>query len=131
MNILHLFIITTWILTLILTFVFVRRRNPNRESVFTKLFTSNQELDTTLGILLRGAVVFAVLAIVVVFFSMFHDDLSENDVGMLAMHVIGMATNAITLVSVVNGHGEKKKEEEAPSNGNRNGSNKTPSGQNH
>ena len=126
MNILHLFIITTWILTLILTAVFVRRRNPNRESVFTKLFTSNQELDTTLGILLRGAVVFAVLAIVVVFFSMFHDDLSENDVGMLAMHVIGMATNAITLVSVVNGHGEKKKEEDAPSHGDRNGSNKTP-----
>ena len=129
MNILHLFIITTWILTLILTVVFVRRRDPNRESVFTKLFTSNQELDTTLGILLRGAVVFAVLAIVVVFFSMFHDDLSENDVGMLAMHVIGMATNSITLVAVVNGHSEKKKEEDTSSHGN--GSDKTPSGPNH
>ena len=112
MNILHGFIIITWILTIALTLVFARRRNPNSESLLTKLFTSNQELDTTLGILLRGAVVFAVLAIVVVFFSMFHDDLSENDVGMLAMHVIGMATNAITLVSVVNGHSEKKKEDD-------------------
>ena len=131
MNILHGFIATTWILTVILTVMFVRRRNHKHESLLTKLFTSNHELDTTLGILLLGAVVFAVLAIVIVFFSMFHDDLSENDIGMLAMHVIGMATNAITLVSVVNGHGEKKKEEDAPSHGDRNGSNKTPSGQNH
>lgn len=110
MNLVHGIIAITWFLTIILTVVFARRRKPNGESLLAKLFTSNKDLDTTLGILLRGAVVFAVLAIVVVFFSMFHDDLSENDVGMLAMHVIGMATNAITLVAVVNGHGEKNKE---------------------
>ena len=111
MQLTHWIIAITWILTILLTLMLARRRESNTESILSKLFQSNADLDTTLGILLRGAVVFAVLAIVVVFFGMFHDDLSENDVGMLAMHVIGMATNAITLVAVVNGHGEKKKDE--------------------
>ena len=112
MNLAHWIIGITWMLTILLTLSFARRRRSNGDSTLAKLFQSNEDLDTTLGILLRGAVVFAVLAIVVVFFSMFHDDLSENDVGMLAMHVIGMATNAITLVAVVNGHGDKKKDED-------------------
>ena len=102
----------TWFLTILLTITIARRRSSSGESILAKLFQSNEDLDTTLGILLRGAVVFAVLAIVVVFFSMFHDDLDKSDVGMLAMHVIGMATNAITLVAVVNGGGDKKKDDD-------------------
>lgn len=98
----------SWIVTVIAIF----KKRSDKESFLLRVFTSNKDLDTTLSILLRGAVVFAVLAIVVVFFSMFHDDLSENDIGMLGMHVIGMATQSITLVAVVNGHGEKKKEDD-------------------
>ena len=97
----------SWIVTIIA----ILKKRSDKESFLSRVFTSNKELDTTLSILLRGAVVFAVLAIVVVFFSMFHDDLSENDIGMLGMHVVGMATQSITLVAVVNGHGEKKKED--------------------
>ena len=111
MQLTHWIIGITWILTIILAISFARRRKPEGESLLAKLFQSNKDLDTTLGILLRGAVVFAVLAIVVVYFSMFHDDLEGNDVAMLGMHVVGMATNAITLVAIVNGHGDKKKDD--------------------
>ena len=101
----------SWMITLIV----ILRKKSDKEGFLSKVFTSNEDLDTTLSILLRGAVVFAVLAIVVIYFSMFHDDLDKSDVGMLGMHVVGMATNALTLVAVVNGqkdkgHGEKKTE---------------------
>ena len=94
----------SWIVTVIA----LLKKRSDKESFLLRVFTSNKDLDTTLSILLRGAVVFAVLAIVVIFFSMFHDDLDKSDVGMLGMHVVGMATNALTLVAVVNGHSEKK-----------------------
>lgn len=96
-------VIASWIIT----FVALAARKRTGDSFLSKVFTSNKDLDTTLLILLRGAVVFATLAIVVIFFSMFHDDLDKSDVGMLGMHVISMAGNALTLVSVMNGH-EKK-----------------------
>ena len=96
----------SWLVTVLV----IMRKSSDQESFLSKVFQSNEDLDTTLSILLRGAVVFAVLAIVVVFFSMFHDDLSENDVGMLGMHVIGMATNSITLVAVVHGQGKGGKQ---------------------
>lgn len=88
------------------------RRPRSGESVLSKVFQSNEDLDTTLGILLRGAVVFAVLSIVVIFFSMFHGDLDESDVGMLAMHVVSLAGNSITLVAVVNSNGPDKKDKQ-------------------
>ena len=91
-----------WSLTLVLTYVIVKR--PPKESIWAKVFQTNHDFDTTLGIILRGLVVFAVLAIVVIYFIMFHDDLEKNDIGMLGMHVIGMASQAIALVSVMNGH---------------------------
>ena len=102
----------SWIITAMVLF----GRRSGKESFLSRVFQSNEDLDTTLSILLRGAVVFATLAIVVIFFSMFHDDLDKSDVGMLGMHVIGMAGNALTLVAVVNGqkekvHGEKKKDD--------------------
>ena len=104
-------VIASWIIT----FVALSARKQRGEGFLAKVFTSNKDLDTTLLILLRGAVVFATLAIVVIFFSMFHDDLDKSDVGMLGMHVISMAGNALTLVSVMNGHEKKsEKKDETP-----------------
>ena len=104
-------VMTSWIIT----FIALAARPRKGEGFLSKVFTSNRDLDTTLLILLRGAVVFATLAIVVIFFSMFHDDLDKSDVGMLGMHVIGMAGNALTLVSVMNGHEKKSdKTDETP-----------------
>ena len=94
----------SWIVTVL---VLVMKRS-DKEGILSRVFQSNKDLDTTLSILLRGAVVFATLAIVVIFFSMFHDDLEGNDVGMLGMHVIGMAGNSLTLIAVVNGQGKDK-----------------------
>ena len=102
----------SWIVTALVLI----RKNAGKESFLLRVFQSNKDLDTTLSILLRGGVVFATLAIVVIFFSMFHDDLDKSDVGMLGMHVIGMAGNALTLVAVVNGHskGKGEKDDAAP-----------------
>ena len=90
----HWLIAILWIVSIAGVYTFTRRRGEG-ETLLAKLFQSNKDLDSTLRIILKGAVVFAVLTIVVVFFSMFHDDLDEGDVGMLAMHVIGMAGTAI------------------------------------
>ena len=106
-NLAHWLIVILWAVSLIGVYAFTRKRGEG-DTLLTKLFTTNADLDTTLSILLRGAVVFAVLAIVIVFFSMFHDDLEGNDVAMLGMHVVGMATNSIMLVSVVNGSDKPK-----------------------
>ena len=97
-------VVVSWVVTILVLI----KKSSNKESFLSKVFQNNKDLDTTLNILLRGAVVFATLAIVVVFFSMFHDDLDKNHVGMLGMHVIGMAGNALTLVAVVNGQGKDK-----------------------
>ena len=105
-NLAHWLIVILWIVSIVGVYSFTRRRGEG-ETLLTKLFQSNQDLDTTLQIILKGAVVFAVLSIVVVFFSMFHDDLDKGDVGMLAMHVIGMAGTAIAGI-VGNGNKQDK-----------------------
>lgn len=98
----------SWIVTVLV----IIRKNSGKESFLLRVFQNNKDLDTTLNILLRGGVVFATLAILVIFFSMFHDDLDKSDVGMLGMHVISMTGQALTLVSVVNGHSKGKGEKD-------------------
>ena len=112
MNVPYWIIAISWVLSIALTAVLIRRRtSSDKDSFMMKLFQSNQDLDTTLMIVFRCLVVFAILGIVVIFFSMFHDDLAENDVGMLGMHVIGMASQGISLVAIANGTNGKKKDD--------------------
>ena len=104
-NLAHWLIAIFWIMSLILVYSFSRKRGEG-ETLLSKLFTSNKDLDSTLRIILGGIVVLAVLTIVVMYFSMFHDDLEKGDVGMLGMHVVGLATT--TLVYVLgNANGQK------------------------
>lgn len=96
-----------WIASLIIV-----RRDRGPHSFLTTVFQSNKDLDTTLNIILRAIITISALAIVVIYFSMFHAKLDGNDVGMLGMHVIGMA--GVTLTAVMNGHhsnGKDKKDE--------------------
>ena len=96
-NLAHWLIAILWIASLFLIWTAARKRGEG-ETLLSKLFTSNKDLDSTLRIVLGGVIVFAVLAIVVVFFSMFHDDLDKSHVGMLASQVIMMAGASITAV---------------------------------
>ena len=108
-NLAHWLIAILWVVSIVGVYALTRKRGEG-ETLLAKLFTSNKDLDSTLQIILKGGVVFAVLTIVVVFFSMFHDDLDPNHVGMLAMHVIGMAGTAIA-GTVGNGNKSDKPKE--------------------
>lgn len=106
-----------WVILAILwacTVVYVRRKREG-DSLFAKLFQSNKDLDTTLALVLRGVVTIAVLIIMLMFFSMFHDDLDQSDVGMLASQIVGMG--ALVLNNIMdnkpkhpNGNGDTPKE---------------------
>ena len=102
-NIAHWLIAFGWLISIILVWHFAKKRDGG-ETLLSKLFQSNKDLDTTLELLLKGSIVFAVLIIVVVFFSMFHDDLDASPVGMLASQVVGMAGVAIAGIT---GNGNK------------------------
>ena len=93
-NLAHWLIVILWAVSLIGVYAFTRKRGEG-DTLLSKLFQSHKDVDTTLELLLKGSIVFAVLIIVVVFFSMFHDDLDASHVGMLASQVVGMAGVAI------------------------------------
>lgn len=71
----------------------------NKGAMIGQLFQNNEDLDSTLQIILKGVIVLASLIIVAMFFISFHDDLSQEHVGMLAMHVVSMASLAISNVT--------------------------------
>ena len=97
-NLAHWLIAILWLVSLVLVYTFTRKQGEG-ESLLAKLFTSNTDLDSTLKLILRAMIVFSVLIIVVVFFSMFHDDLDASHVGMLGSQIIGMAGVAIASVT--------------------------------
>ena len=102
-NLAHWLIVVLWVVSLVLVYTFTRKHGKG-ESLLAKLFTSNQDLDSTLKLILSAVIVFSILIIVVVFFSMFHDDLDKSHVGMLGSQIIGMAGIAIASVT---GNGNK------------------------
>ena len=101
----HIALLLLWVSL----YVFLGAINKHKGTILANVFQNNDDLDSTLGILLKGGIVFAVLSIVIVYFMMFHDDLSEENVGMLGMHVISMGSMTIKdALNVNNGKGNDK-----------------------
>ena len=75
-------------------------------SVFSKLFQTNDDLDTTLNVCLRIFTVFGLFVLVVVMVVLFHDDIKE-DAGMIVISAIGMISLAIQSMFPVSNNGRK------------------------
>ena len=82
----HLWLILSvmWVCTI----VYVRRkREPS--VLWSKLFQSNADLDSTLALILKGVITISMLLIFVGYFIVFHDDLDTSNVGMLGSQIAG------------------------------------------
>ena len=78
-----------WVLSLFLAW-----RKREGDSLLSRLFTTNEDLDSTLSVILRMLTVIGVFALVIVMIIYFHDDI-KDDAGMITISAIGMISLAI------------------------------------
>ena len=88
----HVFVIIT--LFAILMYIVFTKPTKEGKSLLAQLFTSNEDLDSTLEVFLK---IFTVLGVFVIVFAMvvaFHDDIKDK-AGMVIISAIGMISLAM------------------------------------
>jgi hypothetical protein len=88
--------------------IYVRRKREASQ-LWDKLFQTNQDLDSTLSLMLKGVITISMLLIFVVYFIVFHDDLDKGNVGMLGSQIAG---NVALVLNNIMGDKKPNKEKE-------------------
>ena len=92
-NLAHWLIVILWAVSLIGVYAFTRKRGEG-DTLLSKLFTTNADLDTTLLVILKGFTVLGVFVIVFAMVMAFHDDIKDK-AGMVIISAIGMISLAM------------------------------------
>ena len=88
----HVYIIIT-LMGAVMYLVFTRPQAGDK-SLISQLFHTNEDLDTTLALLLKAFTVFGVFVIVFTMVIVFHDDVKDK-AGMILISAISMITLAM------------------------------------
>ena len=99
----HIYIIIAaiWLMSLFL----VRKAKP--DGMFSKLFQTNEDLDSTLDMVLKMLTVVGAFALVIGMLIAFHDDIADK-AGMALMSAIGMISLAMRDMFPSGGNGKSK-----------------------
>ena len=95
----YLIIAAVWLMSLFL----VRRNNPN--GLLSKMFQTNEDLDSTLEMVLKMLTTIGAFALVIAMLIAFHDDIADK-AGMALMSAIGMISLAMRDMFPSGGNGK-------------------------